>query len=380
MSSTLSRLHSPLAVQAALDEFGRVGRAAFLERYGFGKSRDFLVRNPMTGELCDSKAIVGAAFGHQYPQEGPLKPADFSGGEATVAPKLQSLGFEIVRIGEDWSQVEVDATVASYFDMLMLEANEGHYKKTEFNAALRQRLQGRSKASVELKHQNVSAVLNSMGLPFIPGYKPRSNAQFLLRKSVQKFVLEHADLVRKVVDALEDVKTPSEQKFKAVVVDPPPLEKVARVESLAPRVRLPRKVDFAARDESNRKLGRAGEQWVLDFEHQRLVEANLPELVQGVDWVSERLGDGAGYDILSYESPTQSRFIEVKTTNGAHGSSFIISRNELDFSKEAGEAFFLYRLFQFRRSPALYLLQGDVSKQLHLEPIDFRASFRQFLV
>jgi hypothetical protein len=379
MSSTLSRLHSHLAVQAALDEFASLGRTAFLERYGFGKSRDFLVRNPLTGELCDSKAIVGVAFGKQYPGEGPLKPDDFSGGEATVVPKLQSLGFEVVKTGEDWSQAEVDATVASYFDMLMLEASEGQYTKTEFNASLRQQLHGRSKASVELKHQNVSAVLNSMGLPFIPGYKPRSNAQLLLRKSVQKFVLEHADLVRKVVDALEDVKTPSEQQFKAVVVDPPPLETVAKLEGAAPRVRLPRKVDFAARDESNRKLGRAGEQWVLDFEHQRLVDADLPELFQRVDWVSDRLGDGAGYDILSYESATQERFIEVKTTNGAHGSSFIISRNELDFSKEAGDAFFLYRLFQFRQSPALYLLRGDVSKQLHLEPLDYRASFRQFL-
>ncbi len=118
---------------------------------------------------------------------------------------------------------------------------------------------------------------------------------------------------------------------------------------------------------------------MLDFEHQRLVDANLPELFQRVDWVSDRLGDGAGYDILSYESATQERFIEVKTTNGAYGSSFIISRNELDFSKEAGNAFFLYRLFQFRQSPALYLLRGDVSKHLHLEPLDFRASFRQLL-
>ncbi len=224
------------------------GRTAFLERYGFGKSRDFLVRIPLTGELCDSKAIVGAAFGKQYPGEGPLKPEDFSGGEATVVPKLQSLGFEVLKTGDDWTQAEVDATVASYFDMLMLEANEGEYKKTEFNAALRQQMHGRSKASVELKHQNVSAVLNSMGLPFIPGYKPRSNAQLLLRKSVQKFVLEHADLVRKVVDALEEVRAPGEQQFKAVVVDPPPLETVAKLEGAAPRVRLPRKVDFAARD------------------------------------------------------------------------------------------------------------------------------------
>ena len=56
---------------------------------------------------------------------------------------------------------------------------------------------------------------------------------------------------------------------------------------------------------------------------------------------------------------------------------FIISRNELDFSKEAGDAFHLYRVFQFRTAPRLYMLQGDVSTQLNLEPIDFRASFQK---
>lgn len=118
MSAELSRLQSPAAVQAALDEFVRLGRTAFLARYGFGKSRDFMVRDAKTGQLCDSKAIIGAAFGHQFPEEGPLKAADFSGGEATVVPKLQRLGFEVVRIGEDWSAAEVQATVTSYFEML----------------------------------------------------------------------------------------------------------------------------------------------------------------------------------------------------------------------------------------------------------------------
>lgn len=379
MSKSVSRLQSPASVQAALDEFAKLGRSAFLERYQFGKSRDYLVRDPRSGELCDSKAIVGAAYGFQFPEEGPLKPEDFSGGEATVAPKLQGLGFEVVRIGEDWSAEEVQATVASYFEMLRLETLQSTYKKTEFNAALRQQLKGRSKASVELKHQNISAVLHSMELPFISGYKPRSNVQLLLRKAVQQFVLSHSDMVRQVVDAMEEVKTPGEKTFKAVVVQPPPVELVAKVESGAPRVRLPRKVDFAARDESNRKLGRAGEQWAIEFEHQRLAAAGLPELLHRLDWVSDRLGDGAGYDILSYDAPGEPRYIEVKTTNGAHASSFVISRNELDFSQEAGDAFFLYRLFQFRQSPSLYMLRGDISKQLHIEPIDYRASFRRVI-
>lgn len=120
-------------MQKALDEFSALGRTAFLARYGFGKSRDFLVRNPSNGELCDSKAIVGAAYGFQYPGEGPLKAADFSGGESTVTPKLQSLGFEVVRIGEDWAQQEVDATDAADFDLLLLEAKQERFNKSERN-------------------------------------------------------------------------------------------------------------------------------------------------------------------------------------------------------------------------------------------------------
>jgi hypothetical protein len=377
MAAELSRLQSPSAVQAALDEFSSIGRTAFLLRYGFGKSHDFMVRNPVTGELCDSKAIVGAAYGYQYPAEGPLKPADFSGGEATVVPKLHKLGFEIIRIGEDWSQQEVDATVQAYFEMLLLESKQEKFSKTERNLALRQQLKNRSKASVELKHQNVSAVLHGMDLPFIAGYKPRGNSQLLLRKAVQKYLLDQSNMVAHIVDALEEVKAPADRLFKAIVVNAPEVTTVVQLASSAPKLRLPRKVDFAARDESNRKLGRTGEQWVLGFEQQRLQDAGIPELFQKVDWISDRLGDGAGYDILSYDSAEQPRYIEVKTTNGTHTSAFIISRNELDFSLEAGEAFHLYRVFQFRTAPLLYMLHGDVSKQLNLEPIDFRASFRK---
>lgn len=379
MSTKLSRLQSPAAVQVALDEFVRLGRTAFLERYGFGKSRDFLVKNPNTGELCDSKAIAGVAFGCQFPAEGPLKANDFSGGDATVVPKLRTLGFEVVRIGEDWAAVEVLATVVSYFEMLRLEAQQERYNKSEFNTVLRQQLRGRSKASVELKHQNISAVLHGLGLPFISGYKPRGNSQLLLRQEVQRYILDNHDLLKRIVDSLEEVKTPAHQSFKAVLVEPPPMEAVMRIESGAARVRLPRKVDFAARDESNRKLGRAGEQWAIQFEQQRLIDAGLGELFSNLEWVSDKLGDGAGFDILSHDGPGQPRYIEVKTTNGSHTSAFIISRNEVEFSKEAGDSFFLYRLFQFRESPALFILRGDVSLRVHLESMDYRASFRKMM-
>ncbi|MCY1312096.1 hypothetical protein D9M70_624860 [compost metagenome] len=69
----------------------------------------------------------------------------------------------------------------------------------------------------------------------------------------------------------------------------------------------------------------------------------------------------------------------MKTTNGGIATSFILSHNELEFSKDADEQFYLYRVFQLSSDPKLFILQGDLSKQLYLKPLDFRASFREFI-
>lgn len=67
MPRSLSDLTSAQAVQAALDEYFLVGRDAFLERYGYRRSRSYLVVDPRTGLEADSKAIAGVALGKQYP-------------------------------------------------------------------------------------------------------------------------------------------------------------------------------------------------------------------------------------------------------------------------------------------------------------------------
>jgi 5-methylcytosine-specific restriction protein A len=89
----LSDLTDRSAVLQALAEYDQLGREAFLARYGFGPARSyFLVHN---GKRYDSKAIAGIAIGKQFPTSGPLAHSDFSGGEATVQAKLESLGFQV---------------------------------------------------------------------------------------------------------------------------------------------------------------------------------------------------------------------------------------------------------------------------------------------
>jgi hypothetical protein len=131
---SVQRLKDPKAVRAAIREFDELGRTAFLSKYGFAKAREYMVRESATGNMYDSKAIFGAAYGYAFPDEGPLPHIAFSGGESTVARVLSDLGFEVIRIGQDWSREEVEHTVRDYFDMLIREAAGEPYSKSDHNA------------------------------------------------------------------------------------------------------------------------------------------------------------------------------------------------------------------------------------------------------
>jgi len=90
------------AVLAAVDEYDRIGRPAYLAKYGFGPARQYLL---ILGDRSyDSKAIVGAAHGYLGGSFKALKAGDFSGGEATVATLLRELGFEVAA-GQDASDI-----------------------------------------------------------------------------------------------------------------------------------------------------------------------------------------------------------------------------------------------------------------------------------
>jgi hypothetical protein len=93
----IADLTSASAVREAMREYDRLGRDAFLRNYGFRPARSYFLTEG--GKLYDSKAIAGVAYGIQHPDQGHLTGRDFVGGDATVRPKLESLGFEVVSGG-----------------------------------------------------------------------------------------------------------------------------------------------------------------------------------------------------------------------------------------------------------------------------------------
>ena len=120
-------------------------------------------------------------------------------------------------------------------------------------------------------------------------------------------------------------------------------------------------------------MGRAGEEFVLQFEHERLWRAGQKRLADRIEHVSRTQGDGLGFDILSFEENGRERLIEVKTTQFGPLTPFFATRNEVDVSESRDNEYQLYRLFKFSEQPRLFMLGGSLRRSCDLEPSHFSA-------
>jgi len=277
----------------------------------------------------------------------------------------------------DWSREEVEAIVADYLKMLTLELAGQSYNKTEHRKGLQARLSGRSDASIEFKHCNISAAMIDLGFPYIRGYQPRSNYQMLLWEIAEQQVSGAESLDQAALAAVQQpASTPVQTDFKKVkAAAPSKNDQRSLNEPRNPLSFQAVKRDYLEREARNRSLGLAGEEFIVLFEHWRLLELGQHRLADKVEQVSRTKGDGLGYDVLSFESDGKERLIEVKTTTFGRETPFFVSRGELALSQGAQDQFHLYRLFEFRKAPRLFDLPGALGQHCVLDPVSYRASF-----
>ncbi len=266
-----------------------------------------------------------------------------------------------------WSSAELDLIVADYFSMLDGELAGLLVNKTEHRRTLLQRID-RSHGSIEFKHRNISAVLQMLGLPTIKGYLPADNFQKAILGAIDRYLSSNPDTLQPE----RQVHGLSERPGLFVEQPPALLPVTPRNENLE---RLVRKFNPVERDFRNRKLGRDGEELVFHFELERLRQFERPDLAKKVRWISEEDGDGAGYDILSFDAKGNERFLEVKTTVGSEITPFYITRNELSLSSERPDAFRLCRVFEFSRQPRMFELVPPLKDHVRLSPLSYEASF-----
>ena len=272
-----------------------------------------------------------------------------------------------------WADEENDLIVADYFAMLVKDIAGTPYSKADHRRRLLPLLKNRSEGSIEFKHQNISAVMKGLGENWILGYKPAFNYQISLEDAVDRWL------------SINSAWQQSIPKFKSITglregsqlwVGPPPtLSNHAPPQELELMTHIAQKFDVAGRDERNKALGRAGEELVLSHERNTLASSGRRDLAQEVRWVSNLDGDGAGYDIASFNLDGSPRLLEVKTTNGWDRTPFYISRNELAVSEDRRSDWVLFRLWNFSREPKAFEIKPPLNSHVSLTPITFQASF-----
>jgi hypothetical protein len=279
-------------------------------------------------------------------------------------------------MSQQWSRLECEAIVADYIAMLYAECRGERYSKAEHRRLLKQQLQNRSDGSIEYKHQNISAILLKADHVYIRGYKPAWNYQALLEAVVMSRLEQAGEDIQAVEDTLSErlpVQLPMPDLY-SVFVSPPEMRVKHRIREA--REFKPKHINYAEKEARNRALGQRGEEFVLTVEKARLASLGREDLIQDIEWTSKEKGDGAGYDIRSFEGGTDEElFIEVKTTNSGMYQPFLVTQNELLFSEANVERYALYRLFDFADAPALFSLKGRLTNHVQLEPRLYSAGF-----
>lgn len=272
-----------------------------------------------------------------------------------------------ITTGDPWTELEIEAAVAAYVDMLGAQVRGERYSKADVVRRLHSLLPARSPGSIERKFQNISAVLDEVGTEWIDGYKPLPHYQYALRRAV----LRDVGPGRRLAEALEAYSStalvapqPRPLATDDVLVEPPG----SRSRSGGTSVGLSGGPVSALHDFQRRVLGAAGEEWVIALERERMRRLGRPDLSDRISWVSRNDGDGAGYDVGSFWPDGRRRMIEVKTTNLGPRTPFYITRWEIQTSTDNEASYSLYRVHGFARDPRIYVLDGNIQERARLEP------------
>ena len=275
----------------------------------------------------------------------------------------------------DWTTIEIELIVADYFSMLKDELLGKPINKTDHRNRLKTLIHGRTDGSIEFKHQNISAVLIKLGLPFIKGYKPKWNYQ----QTLEDLIVAHIIGQRSILEAGFIQFAESQiNNLKAVnynsLLETPPIRQLMVSEPNIEYARKPIKINYLQKEQENNSLGMKGEEVVIGYEKWRLMNLGKDKLADKIEWISQT-DDGAGFDILSKNENGTDRFIEVKTTKLSKETPIFFTKNEYEFSLKNTDKYHLYRLFNFTDQPRMFNVRGSFDHFCYKEAIKYKGYF-----
>jgi hypothetical protein len=185
--------------------------------------------------------------------------------------------------GTDWSEEEASLCVETYFEYLTLELSGQSFVKSHLYRALSDKI-GRTPKSIEMKFQNISAVLDVIGREWIRGLPPLANYQQMLAEKISQHI---GTLDNLPITPMPQAASAGFEDMATFVWELPPTLKQIRDPKPDYIERLARQFDPVDRDMRNRDLGAAGEEFVFKQERQKLSFIGRKDLADNVRWVSK---------------------------------------------------------------------------------------------
>ena len=167
------------------------------------------------------------------------------------------------------------------------------------------------------------------------------------------------------------IKIPKTVSYDEILEEAPTVSDFFEREPLYRPVRI----NYLEKEQNNRSLGEQGENFVIEYEKQRLIKAGKDSFADQIEWVSKELGDGLGYDILSRNNNGTDRFIEVKTTKLAKETPIYLSKTEISFASKELNNFYLYRVFDFDKQPRMFIKNGKYESFCKVIPQIYKGYF-----
>lgn len=265
---------------------------------------------------------------------------------------------------------EVRAHVRAYFSMLEGELrgrrNRRHYLAQNGDDEAGQ------------VYRQIAAILIEEGLPFHSGYPPLPTYAIRVRAATEAYLRNHPEMLRlmetDVDEAAGMVPDMDGRELDQIATRAPEPGDIP--ETAGSRDGRLCGVDFLEREQRNQALASCGEMFVLQYEIERLRAAGAGVYADAIEHVSAEQGAGGGYDIHSYDADGRDRYIKVKTTRYRRETPFFVTANEIAMAAAHREHFWLYRVYDFRREPRLYAINGALQDRFRLEPTAYRATPR----
>lgn len=141
-----------------------------------------------------------------------------------------------------------------------------------------------------------------------------------------------------------------------------------------------RKIDFAGLNAKREEIGKLGEALVFSDQKRKVAQFDA-SMVKCIRHVAKNEGDGAGYDILSFDRDGRVLYIEVKSTEGDKETPFYMSSTEYAFYELHKVNYIVARVYNLKADTGEgeieYIPGGSFERIFEKEASEYRVFYKK---